>query len=437
MSPSPPDRPRLRPVEVFPFEENGKRTFLLQDPGGYLEAPLQLSGAALLLVGLCDGSRTLDAVRAEFEERSGHALSSEDLSGFLAAMDQAHLLDSPAFAAHRDALEREFAAREWRAASHAGSAYEGEPRPLAAALDRWLAAGVAGGRAEGRLLALIAPHIDFHRGGAGYGRSYAALLGREPPEVVVVLGTGHAAEAGRFILCDKGFETARGDLPLDRDFLGRLEARLPRSYRRGVLAHRREHSIEFQAVWLAHLFPHDARPAIVPILCTSFDDLMDGAGGPARCPEAADFLGGLRETWLEERRRVLVVAGADLSHVGPRFGDEQRATPGFLEQIEARDRAALDGAKTGSADRFFAAVAAHRNSHRICSVAGIFAALATVRARSGDLLVYEQAVDPRGELAVTFAGLALYGDADGHGLARTSRPQRRSRNAGSGRGPPR
>jgi len=425
MGSSPLDPPRIRPVEVFPFEEKGSRTFLVQDPAGYLEAPLQLSPAALLLMTLCDGSRTRDAVRAEFEARSGHALSGTELADFLATMDRVHLLDSPAFATHRATLERDFAARTWRAPTHAGAAYEGDPRSLATTLDRWLAAGVAGGRARGRLRALIAPHIDFHRGGAGYGKAYAALLEREAPEVVVVLGTGHAAEGGRFILCDKGFETAFGNLPVDREFLGRLEKRLHRDYRRGLLAHRNEHSIEFQAVWLAHLFPEGRRPSIVPILCTTFDDLMDDEAGPMRLAETAEFLGALRETWLEEKRRVLVIAGADLSHVGPRFGDSRRTDAGFLEQVRARDLAALEGAKCGSAERFFSAVAEYRNCHRICSVAGIFTALHTVSADAGDVLVYDQAVDPSGQLAVTFAGIALYGGADGPGVARTSPAKRK------------
>jgi AmmeMemoRadiSam system protein B len=417
------DHPRIRPVEVFPFEEKGTRTFLVQDPAGYLEAPLQLSPAALLIVSLCDGTRTRESVRAEFESRSGHSLTAAELGEFLATMDRVHLLDSPAFAVHRSQLEREFAAREWRTATHAGAAYDGDPGVLAATLDRWLATGVAGGRARGRLRALVAPHIDFHRGGPGYGKAYAALLEREAPDVVVVLGTGHAADGGRFILCDKGFETACGRLPVDREFLGRLERRLGRDYRRGLLAHRNEHSIEFQAVWLAHLF-QATRPAIVPILCTTFDDLMGDSAGPMQLAETADFLGALRETWLEEKRRVLVIAGADLSHVGPRFGDGQRTDSTFLEQVRARDLAALEGAKSGSAERFFAAVAEYKNCHRICSVAGIFTALYTVRADGGDVLVYDQAVDPSGQLAVTFAGIALYGDADGPGIARTGSARR-------------
>jgi AmmeMemoRadiSam system protein B len=413
-----PVRPRVRTVEVIPYDERGHRSFLLHDPAGFLEAPLQISPAALVLLSYCDGTRTVDEVRADYESRTHQKLGAEELAGFLATMDQALLLDSPRFHAHRRALEHEFEQRTVRAAAHAGAAYAKEPDQLRSDLDGWLAGGVPGGRAQGRLRALIAPHIDFHRGGAGYGKAYAALKKRERPDVVVVLGTGHAAEEGRFIVCDKDFETPLGALPADRDFLGRLERRLPCSYRRGQLAHRGEHSIEFQALWLAHLFPGEPRPAIVPILCTSFDDVMAKPGSPPELPEVGAFLAALRATWQEETRSVLVVAGSDLAHVGPRFGDPDRLSPAFLEAVRGRDLAAVDGARSGAPEKFFGEVATHRNRDRICSVAGIYAALHTVAASDGDLLVYDQAADPHGNLAVTFAGVALYGPETGPGLRR-------------------
>jgi MEMO1 family protein len=413
-----PARPRVRTVEVIPYDERGHRSFLLHDPAGFLEAPLQISPAALVLLSYLDGTRTVDDVRADYEARTHQKLGADEFAGFLATMDQALLLDSPRFQEHRKKLEREFEQRPVRRAVHAGAAYAKEPDQLRADLDGWLAGGVCGGRAKGRLRALIAPHIDFHRGGAGYGKAYAALQHRERPDVVVILGTGHAAEEGRFILCDKEFETPLGALATDHEFLGRLERRLPCSYRRGQLAHRGEHSIEFQALWLSHLFPGEPRPSIVPVLCTSLDDAMAKPGAPTGLPEVGDFLAALRATFEEERRSVLVVASADLSHVGPRFGDPERLSPPLLESVRGRDLAALEGARTGAAERFFGEVAAHKNRDRICSVASIYAALHTVAASDGDLLVYDQAADPNGQLAVTFAGVALYGPERGPGLRR-------------------
>ena len=414
-----PERPRLRALEIVPFREHGRRSFLIEDPAGFLESPLQVSSAALLLLTLCDGRRTQDEIRALFTERTKQPIESAELTEFLTTMDGSWLLDSPRFQVRREELELAFAGSPTRTAAHVGAAYSADPSKLAAELDGWLSHGIRGGRVRGRLRGLVTPHIDFHRGGAGYGRAYSPLADRERPEVVVLLGTAHAGESARFIVCPKGFETPLGFLPADRSFLGRLEARLPADPRRGLLAHRREHSLEFQAVWLAHLFPGEPRPAIVPILATSFDDLMLAGADPLTHPETAPFLAALRATWLEEKRRVLVIAGADLSHVGPRFGDTRRTSPEFMTAVGERDRATLDAAASGAAGSFFSSVAAHRNCDRICSVASIFAALHTVGSHDADVTVYDQAIDPHGELAVTFGGVALYGADTGPGLART------------------
>ena len=45
----------------------------------------------------------------------------------------------------------------------------------------------------------------------------------------------------------------------------------------------------------------------------------------------------------EERkgRKVLVLNGIDLAHVGPRFGDELELTPELRKKIEGEDRASL------------------------------------------------------------------------------------------------
>jgi len=423
-----PSHPRLRPVEIAPLDPaaDGSRRFALTDPAGHLEAPLELSGAALLLLALCDGSRDHEAVRRDYRARTQQPLASDELADFLATMDRLLLLESERFRDHLAAQHRAWDATAWRPAVHAGGAYAGEPLALAADLDRWLAPPLPPPSPRDRLRVLIAPHLDFHRGGAGYGRAYARLRDFDPPDAVVLLGTAHAAEEGRFIVAAKGFETPLGPLALDAPLLERLERSLPRSYRRGELAHRHEHSLEFQAVWLAHLF-RERPPTILPILATSFDDLFEPGDGPFELPETRDFLVALRAALHADARRVLVVVGADLAHVGPRFGDERKVDAAFLAEVRARDEAALAAVVAASPQRFLAAVGAHGNRDRICSVASTYAALFAADARRGELLVYDRALDPEGALAVTYAGAALFGDDGGAGLPPRAPPAAPSR----------
>jgi hypothetical protein len=157
----------------------------------------------------------------------------------------------------------------------------------------------------------------------------------------------------------------------------------------------------------------------VPILGTSFDDGMGEGQRPEEIAEVAEFLGALRETYQEESRRTLLIAAADLSHVGRHFGDGFDLDATFLQQVQQRDLAALDGVEAGDPGRFFQAVAEHRNEHRICSVAAIYSVLHTLEAGGADRIVYEQAVQPDGQLAVTYCGMAMY-DSSVPGLKRVA-----------------
>ncbi|NVL68025.1 MEMO1 family protein, partial [Escherichia coli] len=94
--------------------------------------------------------------------------------------------------------------------------------------------------------------------------------------------------------------------------------------------HKREHSLEFQAVFLRHLLGN--RPArIIPILAGLGEQQSNGAS-PKHSRAVERFLGAVRK--VVDAKRAVVIAGADLAHVGPRFGDPKPFDEG--------ERAALD-----------------------------------------------------------------------------------------------
>lgn len=104
-------------------------------------------------------------------------------------------------------------------------------------------------------------------------------------------------------------------------------------------------------------------------------------------------------------RRALFLGGVDLSHVGARFGDAVDLDAATLSDIEAKDRAAIAAALTGSAEAWFDAVAAHGDSTRICGFAPTYMLLRAAGAGTGRLLAYEQSLEEGGSV-VTYASLA-------------------------------
>jgi len=108
------------------------------------------------------------------------------------------------------------------------------------------------------------------------------------------------------------------------------------------------------------------------------------------------------------RRRVVVVAGADLAHMGPRFGDPEPVSPHELQRIEREDREMLGAVEAGDARAFFDAVARDGDRRRICGYSPIYATLRLLGRARGELRRYGQWPDPQG--VVTFASVTFEHD---------------------------
>jgi AmmeMemoRadiSam system protein B len=137
---------------------------------------------------------------------------------------------------------------------------------------------------------------------------------------------------------------------------------------------------------------------------------VEGRRSPGPADEVEGFLGALGGALAAQGGRTVVLASADLSHVGPQFGDAHPVTPGQLREVEAADREMLRSVEAGDAEAFFLAVARDGDRRRICGLPPVYAMLRILRGSQGRLLRYAQWPDPNG--TVTFASLALYA-ADG------------------------
>jgi AmmeMemoRadiSam system protein B len=117
------------------------------------------------------------------------------------------------------------------------------------------------------------------------------------------------------------------------------------------------------------------------------------------------FLDALGETIAASSRSVCIIAGADLAHVGPRFGDPDPVSPPFLAEVEREDLAMLSTVTAGDAQAFFESAAKDGDRRRICGLSPIYALLRTVGDASGALRRYGQWPDPQG--TVTFASVVM------------------------------
>jgi AmmeMemoRadiSam system protein B len=149
---------------------------------------------------------------------------------------------------------------------------------------------------------------------------------------------------------------------------------------------------------------------IVPILCASFHEMLTHNVLPIDHPRAGAFIKALKETIAVSEasgKRICLIAGADLTHMGQRFGDQESLTPGLLSYIEVEDRSMLDYVTSLNAEGFFRALQKDQDRRRICGFPSIYTLLSTVNGTTGNLLQYDQAVDPAAQSVVSFASVAV------------------------------
>jgi AmmeMemoRadiSam system protein B len=416
--------PRLRPLEIQQVRDGERDVVLLIDPSGIAPAPIAILPEALPIVGMFDGSVALADLVILVDRETGDPRAGENVRRMVEILDQALLLESPRFFAERDRLVAEYRALPERPAALAGVSYPAEPAELGGFLAQqeeraagWKsgaqpAPGMTGPVAPAPTpaaapRALAAPHIDLRRGGAVLARAYLEFDPAAPPDVVFVFGVGHTLLEQPFALTDKPFATPLGRVDVERESVAAIARAGGAEVLAEEMAHRDEHSIEFQALALRRRFG-DRAPAIVPLLCGGFHGLVRYERRPTEVPEIENVIVAVREAaarLVEAGRRVAFVAGIDLSHVGARFGDAEELDTAALAAIEEKDRAALAAAARGDAEGWFDSVAGHGDSTRICGFAAMYAMLRVSEPGAGRLLAYEQSLEPGGSV-VSYGAVA-------------------------------
>ena len=109
------------------------------------------------------------------------------------------------------------------------------------------------------------------------------------------------------------------------------------------------------------------------------------------------LIAAVREAKHELGGDTLYVAGVDLSHVGPRFG--QPPLDEEAKQVVRRtDDHALAAAASGDADAWFAAIAAGEDATNICGFAPTYIMLRCAEPGAGRRLVYTESAEADGSL---------------------------------------
>jgi AmmeMemoRadiSam system protein B len=410
----------LRPeLDIMPSPVQSQPGLLLRDPYRYSEAVLVVPPLLARCLGCFDGAQTEADLRAALARVTGQDSVTEPARHLVAALREAAFLDDEVFAERRARRHHEFAAAPERTPAHAGSGYPAEAAPLATTLDGYLeqapsrdARGDDLGAGFGSLVGIAAPHVSPEGGIASYAAAYRGLPAELGDRTFVILGTSHYGEPDRYGLTRKPFATPFGATSTDGRVVNALARAVGRAAEVEDYCHAVEHSIEFQVVFLQHLY--GPRVKIVPILCGAF---VEGPAAGKR-PEASDavarFVDALGDLAAREGDRLFFVLGVDMTHIGRRYGDPLRARAGVgpLLEVQTRDRARIARLEAGDAGGFWELVRDGGTPEqgfdplKWCGSAPFYTLHRALPHARGTLLHYEQwNIDEAS--VVTFGALAL------------------------------
>jgi len=398
--------PKLRAVDLQPFMRGGRPSILLRDPLQLAERTIVIPQQLAPVLALCDGTRDAGGLSAALAVRYGLRATPEVLEQLLAALDEALLLENDRFAQARERVLAEYRQAPFRSPASAGRAYPADADELRQLLDGYLDAVECEDSRPREVRGLVCPHIDYRRGGPTYAQTWKRVADAvREADLVVLLGTDHFGDGGLVTLTRQHYATPLGVLPTAVESVDALAAAIgPEKAFAGELAHRSEHSIELAAVWLHHV--RAGEPCeLLPILCGSFAPFVRGEAQPESDPTLAALVDGIKQAL--RGRRALVVAAADLAHVGPAFGGQPVDLMGRA-QLQAADDELIERMCAGDGPGFFAAIKRDGDRRNVCGLPPIYLALRALAPVEGERVAYERCpADQDGTSLVSVCGIIL------------------------------
>ncbi len=345
---------------MLPVQTPAGQRVVLRDPLRLSESEIAVPMDIAFLIAQFDGAHTVREAQVSYVRRFGSLITTDRINELVQQLDDALFLDTDRFRKFVAEIEAEFRSGSTRAPAHAGRSYDEGAGAFVAAWEPTLQAASPPNdfALDERRPTLIAPHYDMNNAADAYALAYRLLRETPRPDVAVILGTAHNSRESPFILTRKPFETPFGALETDEEIIARLANAASFDVFADEFIHRDEHSVEFQAVLLHFLYhAEEEPPKIVPILCGGYHRRNGEFVNPADEGSVNGFLEALRDTLAGDDRRIALIASADLSHIGARFGQPPPLTQAHLDLARRHDMAVLDRAQRGDTENLYFTVA--------------------------------------------------------------------------------
>ena len=399
------ENPQIRTdLQFFPIQNKGEQVFLIKDHLGLVEEGKAVPSQLYSVMALLDGATAVrDIQMALMRQRGGILVGTDEVKRMLAELDQAFLLNSERFKQARQEIVAQFSAQTVRPCALCGPSYPAEAAELKKRLDEIMESQPPVPPPRGRVTGLIAPHIDLSVGYKVYASAYKWLKHCAPSRVVV-LGVGHQMD-DLFSLTEKDFETPLGLVKNERAAVHKLMKAGQSIFADSDFAHKSEHSVEFQVLFLQHLFPENSF-TIIPILCGPLKLCLPKYTRDAYVQKTGPFLKALSGIFKEDGQETLLIAGVDFSHIGPKFGHDSSAA--LIEhQSKTHDQNLLNALSEVKTDAFWEESIRENDQFNVCGFSAMACLLEVLPASRTHVLDYQIWHEQPTRSAVSFAAVAF------------------------------
>ena len=390
-------------LDFMPSPLSDRPGLLIRDPYHFSDATLIIPPPLVQCLELFDGEHTELDLRELLVRITGDIQVGDLALHLISTVSAAGFLEDEAYEKMREQRQAEFAQAARREAAHSGGAYPDQPEALRATLGHYMNGASA---PDSRLIGIAAPHVSPEGGSESYRAAYRLLGPDLAGRVFVILGTSHYGAPEKFGLTRKNFATPFGEALTETPMVDWLEQRAGDAVSMEDYCHAVEHSIEFQVVFLQHVYGPNIR--ILPILCGSYAHSLYIGGKPEEDENVRRFLGSLGELAAREAGRLFWVLGVDMAHMGRRYGDPFTAEAGHehMAETEDADRARIGRINEGDGEGFWQLVQNEHDPLKWCGSSPFYTFLKAVPEARGSLQRYQQwNIDPQS--VVSFAGMAF------------------------------
>jgi AmmeMemoRadiSam system protein B len=394
--------PKLRSaIDPTPILHNNTPYILLRDPLNLTNKNCLLPYEYAPLLLLIDGTRTLNGILTILKVHFKISTTIEDLFQIIELFDEAFLLDNDRSQEKQNATLEAYKARDYRKPLLAGNSYPEHPDSLRQALDEYLEKASPPSEKDtdngSEIRGVISPHIDFGRGERIYAQTWSqAELIAKQAEILLIFGTDHFGESDFLTLTTQNYATPYGVLPTNLSIVEKLTDVLGanRAFEKEIF-HMGEHSIELSLVWFHHM--RTGAPCdVVPILCGSIPDQKNYSSFYDK-KSLEKVVMTLRNAI--KGKRALIVASADLSHVGPAFDGKPLDKIG-KNNVKAADDLLMERICAADAEGFLQANRQIHDIYNVCGLSPIYMALRLLEPRPGELVAYKQCPADENETSI-------------------------------------